>query len=37
MIRKTDVLFSSAHWHLIAELVALRPLFEVVAWEQHGF
>lgn len=36
MIRKTGFLFTSAHWHLIAELVALQPLFEVVAWEVNG-
>jgi len=36
IIRKTDVLFIPAHWHLIAELVALQSLFEVVAREVHG-
>lgn len=36
MIRKTDVLFTSAHCNLIAELVALQSLFEAVAQEVNG-
>lgn len=34
-ISEADVLFTSAHWNLIARLVILHYLFEITEWEAY--